>query len=339
MGPPRQIALSELVDIPQDGKFTLREGCAPNLVSAEWELTKNGFGFPSNNEFVYQDGDEQCGLCPFNYGNDCGNSGFAGHRGGVKRINYLGDPDRCCIANIGGQNVSKIDTASNTTCRSDYTNPSSSQCGNTYMNYCSDSNIVTNPECKKLSTSNTAVYNKLMTNYCNTDGNVSDSTCIDWCKTNSTSCTKLNNITDCEKYGISSDTCSPQAIVDIKTKCQKYGMLSEQGLPVGNYACSGDGLKTFKNDCKKYNIALNTCNANGLDAAYTANLSRELATSAQQQSDAQFKVTQTALSQVLDLPTTTTDTTKNKNITLIIVIIILFLLSMSLIVGGYVAFN
>jgi hypothetical protein len=341
MSSPRPITLSELVDIPINDTFTLRQGCAPNLPSAEYELKRNGFDYPNSGEFVFQSGDEQCGLCPFNYGNDCGNSGLAGHRGGVKRIAYLGDQTRCCIANIGGQNTSKIDTITNTTCKpNDYTNPGSSYCSNTYTDYCAGSNIVDNPECKKLSTSNAAVYNKLMTDYCNTDdSNASNTQCIDWCQNNSSSCTQLNNITNCQKYGISGDTCSPQAIIDIKTKCQNYGMLSEQGLPVGTYPCTGDGLIEFEKDCKKYNITLSKCNANKLDAALTASLAQKLASDAQKQSDTQYRATQAVLGQIVDLPNSTP--TKPNNMFLIIAIIILTLcmLLSSSGVASYLAFN
>jgi hypothetical protein len=341
---PREITLAELVDIQKDGKFTLKEGCGPRSPwNTEWELKNRGFKYPENGEFVFTIGDEQCGLCATEYGNDCGNSGLVGDRGGVKRVAYNGDQTRCCMANIGGQNTSKIDTTSNTTCLpNDYTNPASSYCSNTYTDYCVGSNIVDDSQCKKLSMSNATLYNKLMSSYCNeNDSNAHNTTCIDWCTTNS--CPRLNNSEDCKRYGISEEACTSQAALDIKTKCLNYGMLSTQGLPVGNYKCTQKGLTDLEQDCKDNGIPLTTCNANKLDNAYSDNLAKKLASAAQEQSDAQFKVTQDALSQVLGLPQnqTTTESSDQTQTYIIIAIIILIICmsSVSSLVGGYFAFN
>ena len=346
---PYQFSLNDLADVYVGDSKQMNKGCGPHVDGTQdgsgyaW-MKNRGFGWPENGEFEWGGLGESCGLCSDiagGYGCECsGGNAVIGKRGKVKRIAFKADPTECCLQNSAAKNSTKI--LNGLTCEPKYRDPSNSECNAVFLDYCSDDKIVSDQKCINLKNSNSTLYNRLMTNYCNaSSSNASTSDCIDWCKSNMSSCTLLDTDSDCKVYNIPSNKCTPQAVNTVKNKCQTYGMLSSQGLPVGSYPCTGEGITSFEQACKVYNlIPGTTCTANALDNAKLESQSERLANDATEQSQQQFEETQKILSKVLNMPIASpptdksnspTDTSNSSNMT---IFVILLLLAISLFVSS-----
>lgn len=304
---PYKFTLDELADVAIDDTKEMIRGCGPNADGThETWLYNRGWGWPDNGEFEYGGRGSGCGLCSDvggGYGCECsGGNAIAGSRGKVKRKAFLGDPKGCCLANTRSKNTSK--TVDGKTCDSKYRDVSSSECTAIMRDHCSSNdNIIKYDKCKDLVNSNGTLYNQLMTTYCNKNNtNANSSDCINWCNSNRTSCTVLSTIQDCQRYEIPSEECTAQKISDVKTDCLKYGILSEQGMLLGNYTCSVSGINSLKSDCNLYKLAEDTCTATGVAAAKVAEQSKKQSEEAISQSQQQFEYTKSALQQVIELP-------------------------------------
>jgi hypothetical protein len=342
---PYVFTLQELVDVGVGDTKEMTRGCGPNLGGtgggSGYDMLKNkGFGWPENGEFEWGGLGNDCGLCSVDYGCECaGGDAIGGKRGQVKRVKYLGDKQACCLRNAG-QSKNAVQTVNGTTCDPMYRDPSSSECTAVIKDYCNSgaNKIVNDPLCRNLVNTNGTVYNRLMSEFCNASmENADTNECIEWCASNSTLCTKLNTKTDCEKYSIQKNLCSPQAITDVVTKCKKYGMLSEQGMPIGSYQCNANSIAELEADCKKFGIDLSTCSASGIDSKNLLMQNQEQSALAMQQSQDQFSKV-SALVDSLNTDNTKQETAQNAGnafaldkttIMIIVVAIVVFLLCSS----------
>lgn len=181
-----------------------------------------------------------------------------------------------------------------------------------YLTYdCAGDNMYFTQECdSEGNNQGTDVFKKRKA-FCNKNSDNANSTkCINWCKSNSTHCSLLNTLNDCKKYNVPNDNCTAQNVNNIVAECKLHGMLSEQGLPIGSYPCTADGIDSFKTACKFYNLVPGTtCNATALDNAKLSAQSKTLADAAQQQSQQQFEQTRKILDQVIQLPNASPSTT------------------------------
>jgi len=87
-------------------------------------------------------------------------------------------------------------------------------------------------------------------------------------------------------------------------------MLSEQGMSIGDYACTTSGIESLQADCELYDLTdEEDCTATGISNAKVAKQSQKQADAARKQSETQFQFTKTALADVLNLPQNTTSNT------------------------------
>lgn len=300
---PYEYSLQDLQDLRINESKHQDKGCS-GLPSSnrEFDTEWAGFKYPKNGEFEYSGYGDGCNYCNWGRGKECSgiDSLVGGNRPGVKRISFKGDKLGCCINNTKNPGGYKLHDGK--TCDPVYRNPSSQDCNIELNNFCKDWNrIVENEYCYALKDSNTTLFNKLMKAHCNwSDSNAQQDKCIDWCKTNSTDCERLNLINDCKTYGLSGSNCTKQAVIDIKNKCKVYGILSEQGLQKGSYQCTPAGIEVLETDCKKYNMS--SCTVDGIDQVQILKAQEEQSAKALAESQKQFTQTQAALSQVIDLP-------------------------------------
>lgn len=302
---PTPFTLEDLQDLGIDeSKQTTGCGGRGNPTGDLWNA---GFRYPLNGEFEWGDWGDGCWTCTNNWGEECFDAGAGGRWGvrlKVKRKAFLGDATKCCLANTRSKNHSKV--VDGKTCAPKYRDPTTSDCNTILKNYCSNTGRIVNDNiCKNLVNTHATLYNQLMTEYCNQNrNNAKSDDCINWCTANRTQCTLLNTIQDCQKYEIPESSCTPQATIDVRTNCLKYGMLSEQGLPIGDYTCSQSGIDKLKEDCQEYKIT-ETCTATGIRNAKVSEQSKQQSEEALKQSELQFEQTQEALRQVLELPENT----------------------------------
>jgi hypothetical protein len=308
---PYEFSLKDLEDLRIGDTKQMDKGCGPDLDTNEKYLKDQGFKWPDNGEFEYGGRGGDCNMCSLveGYGCECHGSGeyVGGKRGKVKRVEYKADPTECCFANVERKDA--IKTIGNLTCDPKYRDPGGTDCTNIYSDYCKvGDRMMTDAKCKALENSNITLYNTLMKDKCNLDQFYQSTACIDWCKNNSTQCTKLNTLQDCRKYGISVSDCTPQRVLEVETDCKKYGIRSEQGLTVSQ--CSVAGIKAVTDQCKEYNI-LDICTANTLqdaidNAVQAATL--DVAVKTQEQIQKNYDTTQQTISDILNLteePSTT----------------------------------
>ncbi len=299
---PTSLTLEDLSDVNVGESKQQTTGCG-GIGNPTGDLWNAGFRYPQNGEFEWDtDLGEGCWTCTNHWGEECfdaGSGGRWGRRGKIKRREFKGDKLQCCLNNTKNPGAHKIQDGY--TCDPNYRNPTSSDCRQAIISFCGvDNRIINDTRCVDLSSSDATTFNTLMERHCNSsDENAKGSKCINWCESNRTSCTRLNTIQNCEKYEIKTD-CSAQKIVDIKTQCQKYGMLSEQGLPIGDYACTISGIDSLKKECDTYDLT--DCTATGVSSAKVSAQSKEQADTALEQSKQQFEFTKTALAQVVGLP-------------------------------------
>lgn len=346
---PYTFSLTDLADLGVNDTKEMDKGCGPHVDgtaggSGYAYLKGQGFGWPENGEFEWGGLGDSCGLCSADWGCQCsGDKAVIGKKGKVKRTVFKGDPKECCFQNSSAKNSTKI--VNGLTCAPKYRDPSNSECNAFFLEYCSGDKIVNDQKCINLKNTNSTLYNQLMTNHCNASAsNANTSNCIDWCKSNMSSCTMLGTLNDCTKFNIPQSTCTPQAVNSLKNNCITYGMLSEQGLPVGSYPCTGDGIDSFQKACKLYDlIPGTTCTANALDNAKLQDQNERLSKDATEQSQQQFDATRKILDQVVNLPTapppSPADSGTSNKIYYIVAIIVVLLVLLSSTSGLFVAFD
>lgn len=310
---PTPFTLEDLADIKVDESKEQTTGCGGFPGNTSGDLWNAGFRYPLNGEFDWDSNlGSECWTCTNNWGEECFNAGAGGRggrRGKIKRKSYKGDILGCCLNNIKNPGAHKIE--GDYTCDPKYRSPTNAECRTKITSFCGDGDkIVTDERCIALANSDATTFNTLMGEYCNSsDTNAKGDKCINWCSSNSTSCTRLNTIQGCEKYGITTG-CSSAKITNVKTQCQKYGMLSEQGMSIGDYACTTSGIESLQADCELYDlIDGEDCTATGISNAKVAKQSQKQADAARKQSETQFQFTKTALADVLNLPQNTTSNT------------------------------
>lgn len=279
---PYKFTLQDLQDLKVGETLEMARGCGPDVAGEQpgsgcARLKDRGFGWPENGEFAWGGLGQQCGLCSDvanGYGCECsGGESVIGKRGTVIRRAFLADKDACCLANAQGKYSSK--TVDNKTCDYDYRDPTSPHCTGVIKEFClKDTNLINDAKCKALNTSHSSLYKELMKGFCNANStNANHTECITYCKNNSTDCHLLNTLTDCAKYGLCKDndylkcdsTCTPQAVLNVKQNCKKYGIESEQGLQI--YGCSVDGIKELEAQCTANNVDLSICSPIALQDA------------------------------------------------------------------------
>lgn len=300
---PKSMSLEDLQDLRIGESKQQETGCG-GWGNPTGDLWNAGFRYPLNGEFDWDnDRGDKCWTCEGNWGYQCDDAGAGGREGRrmkIKRNAFKGDKLGCCINNTKNPGGYKLHDGN--TCDPVHRNPNSQDCNIELNNFCKDWNrIVENEYCYALKDSNTTLFNKLMKAHCNwSDSNAKQDKCIDWCKTNSTDCERLNLINDCNTYGLSGSNCTKQGVIDIKNKCKVYGILSEQGLQKGSYQCTPAGIEVLETDCKKYNMS--SCTVDGIDQVQILKAQEEQSAKALAESQKQFTQTQAALSQVIDLP-------------------------------------
>jgi hypothetical protein len=336
---PYNFSLDELQDLSIDDQKQQNHGCGPDISGSQagsWkdQLRDKGFGWPDNGEFNWGDMGDGCTMCAgvWDYGKEC-NSGVGGRRPKVKRVAFNGNKDDCCWANHRGKDSTK--TKDGKTCDPKYRDPNGNDCTSVYRPFCeSGSRIVDNDWCKPFESSNSTLYNTLMKNYCNSSyDSAKHSRCIDWCKSNSTQCTTLNTLTDCQKYGLKTNNCTSENVVKMQTLCKQYGLESEQGMRL--YGCNADAISTFKKECSDNNVDLKACTPISLQDAKVNNLNKQslqLQQTAVQQSQQNYNETQQMITNVINTDKINTDKNNlqvsgdNSIIIFVIIAFILFLL-------------
>lgn len=323
---PYAFNLSELQDLGYNEQKQQNSGCGPKIDGTQagsWkdQLRNQGFGWPDNGEFDWGDWGDNCTMCSGQYGVEC-DKGIAGARPKVKRVAFNGDKNQCCWQNVKGKDSAK--TVDNKTCDPIFREPNGNDCASIYRSYCasSSSRIVNDDKCIALQSSNSSLYNTLMNNYCNSsESSAKHPRCIDWCKSNSTQCTKLNLLTDCQKYGLMDNDCTNDNVVNIQTQCKQYGLESEQGLRL--YGCNQDAISKFQKECSDNNVDLKTCTPISLQDAKVNNLNKQslqLQQEANQKSQQNYLQTQQMITNVINqgnIPNSST----NGDYTLIFIII------------------
>lgn len=309
-GRPTSFLLEDLKDLRIGDTKQMNAGCGPNLDGDDKMWLKNkGFGWPENGEFEWGGRGDGCSMCSFDYGCECTawGAGIGGSRGKVKRSAFKGDPTQCCLANISRKDASKI--VGDYTCDPIYRDPNSTDCTNVYSDYCKvGDRILTDDKCKSLASSNFTLHKNIMKEKCNLDEYYMNSSCIDWCSNNSTECTKLNTFQDCRKYSIPLNECTSQKVTEVKGDCQKYGLLSEQGLAL--YGCSVAGISSIVEQCRE-NKVLDTCSPTSIQDAIdnaTRAAQLDLTKKTQEQIQQNYDKTQETIAGILNIPTDVTPT-------------------------------
>jgi hypothetical protein len=309
---PTSFSLDDLKDLNIDESKEQKTGCGGFPGNTTGDLWDAGFRYPLNGEFDWdKDLGGECWTCTNNWGEECfdaGAGGRGGRRGKIKRTAFKGEKLSCCVNNIKNPGDHKIE--GDYTCDPNYRKPTSEDCNLEINKFCGDYNrIINDDRCYALQNSHPQLFNALMKAHCNwSDDNAKGDKCIDWCRNNSTDCSRLNTMNDCATYELKGDKCNAQAVLDIKNKCKTTGILSEQGLQKGSYQCTPAGIDQLEKDCKKYKMS--SCTVDGIDQAQITKQQKELSDKALKASKKQFEYTQKALAQVIDLPTAPTGLSK-----------------------------
>lgn len=204
---------------------------------------------------------------------------------------------------------------------------------------CNNKNNLFRDECKEFKNNDSTRYNQLMKEYCNeNDTNAKSEGCREWCRSNSTSCIRLNTLDDCTKYKISDSQCNIQKVGEVQALCKRYNIEQDLGTRSG-WACSEDGVQKFKEECKTYNISEEVCDPTLLADTKANELNKQLAKQSIEVSQEQFGYTQNALSSVLGMtdytpppttkPPSSTKEESDDNTMMIIIIVIVILLLLS----------
>jgi hypothetical protein len=204
------------------------------------------------------------------------------------------------------------------------------ECGDR-VNCLDDTNLF-HEECKFRTDSS---YKTKLQEFCNrNDTNALSSGCINWCRSNSTSCTRYNDLTDCTKYGITVGDCNRSKIDQTQTLCGKYKIIQSDVGGTGIYPCNINSIKELEKECKDYDINLDSCSPDSLENAKNRGLTIALQQEAEKKAAERYQSTQQSINQVLGIttqPTTTTPppVTEDYTMYIIIAIIIIFLSMLS----------
>lgn len=303
---PYQFSVAELADLHIGDTKEMMKGCTTTSnAGAEGWLNRRAPGgsfYPKNGEFEWGGLGGNCGLCSdveHGYGCRCsGKDAVIGKRGKVKRKAFLASKDQCCLDNAKGNSTSMI--VNGLTCDITHRNPGTSECASIYKNACGGDQIITNQTCRNVRFGNADAYNDMMDTYCNlSDINAQKNECIDWCKQNSTRCTRFNTLQDCQERDMEGADCTTENVASLSADCTKYGIFSEQGMPVGDYQCTMSGLAALKDDCEYYSLVGEKCRAVSVENAAIAKRAEEANQAALAQSSAQFEESQNVLNTAL----------------------------------------
>lgn len=197
------------------------------------------------------------------------------------------------------------------------------------INCLDDANIF-NEECTKRKDGS---YNDKVREFCNrNDENAMSSGCINWCKSNSTSCTRYYDLTDCKKYGITVPDCTRAKIDETQTSCGKYKIIQSDIGNTGIYPCNVNYIKELEKECKEYDVSLSSCSPDSLDKAKDRALTVAIQQEAEKKAAERYNTTQQMIIQTLEPPTKPTKTTSppvSEDFTMYIIAIILLVLFMS----------
>lgn len=337
---PYKFSLDELKDLKVGDSKQMEKGCGYGDfdVTNEGNLKEKGFGWPENGEFEFGGRGDYCNLCDGEYGCECNDTNHVpGKRGKVKRRLFKADSKDCCLANMESKDKTK--TIGNYTCDPLYRNPGGTECGNYYRDYCKESNNLFNPNCQALKNTNSSLYNQLMTEKCNTAEHYKSSMCMNWCTTNSDSCTMLKTFDKCAQFKITDPDCTEQKVGEVQNLCKKYKIIESDVGDTGFYPCNLNGIKLLEDDCKNVGMKLDSCSPTALDLEKNR---LELEKSRIQNAK-QFEKTEKTISQVLgitDQPTTTPAPSSGEDYTIYIIAIIIFIIlsSSSSSIGGILVF-
>lgn len=320
MGPPPSIkstpytfSLDELKDVALNGKLQQDAGCDYYLANWKYNFKWANGGknlWPDNGEFDWYDSlGDGCSYCASEGGKECTGGLAAGGRPQIKRIAFKGDPQKCVLANYQRKNQTYI--IDGKTCDPKYRDPGNAEWKNVMTEYCStDDNLVTKNEC--INMGNSELKDSLMKEYCNkSNSNALQSACVNWCDSNRTLCTRYTLLDDCVKVGLcdkmencKESACTQSKVTNLKQKCVKYGLKSEQGLVLG--ACTPKGVSDFESKCADFDLELDSCNQTELQNKETLALQREALDTGKKN----YEETKDMISSVLG--TSTSDTTTLK---------------------------
>jgi hypothetical protein len=199
---------------------------------------------------------------------------------------------------------------------------------------CLDDANVFNQECTKRTDGS---YNDKVREFCNrNDENAMSSGCINWCKNNSTSCTRYNDLTDCKTFGITVPDCTRAKIDETQTLCKKYKIIQSDIGNTGVYPCNVNSIKELEKECKEYDVSLNSCSPDSLENAKDTALTVAIQQEAEKKAAERYNATQQMINQTLGIsgpatkPTKTTPPPISEDYTMYIIIaIILLVLFMS----------
>lgn len=286
--------------------------CGPDIggtqAGSNYAWYSNRGYHPNNGEFEHGGLGDFCWMCWDNYGKECNNGGgIGGKRALVKRIAFKGDRTACCLANTERSDQQYIN--GDYTCSKEDRNPNSAGCQGIYSTYCQTGDrIVTDQKCKNLKNSSFTVHGNMMETYCNKDNkNALNSECILWCDSNKTRCNKLNIMKECVKYKMcdslescKESECTALGIEEVKNKCKKYGLESEQGMRL--YGCSDEGITIFEKECIDNNITLDACTPIELQNAKVNRVNQdqlEITKKSQEQSQKNYESTRNSINAML----------------------------------------
>lgn len=206
------------------------------------------------------------------------------------------------------------------------------ECGNR-VNCLDDANLFHN-ECK-FRTDNS--YKTKLQEFCNrNDTNAKSSGCVTWCNVvgNSNSCTRLADLNDCTKYGITTPECNRAKINEVIADCEKYKIIQSSVGGTGIYPCNVNYIKQLETECTEYDIPLSSCSPDSLENEKSRMLDIILRQEAEKNAAERYNSTQQSINQVLGIstePSKPTPAQKDEDYTLyiIIAIIVIFLFSSS----------
>lgn len=212
---------------------------------------------------------------------------------------------------------------------------------------CLDDANVFNQECTKRTDD---TYKEKLREFCNrNDDNARSSGCINWCKSNSTSCTRYNDLTDCTTFGITVPDCTRAKIDETQTLCKKYKIIQSDIGNTGIYPCNVNSIKELEKECTEYDISLSSCSPDSLENAKDKALTVAIQQEAEKKAAERYNATQQMINQTLGISepstnpiTTTPPPVPSEDYTIyiiIIAIIIVFLFMSSSSIGIFLLMN
>lgn len=276
---PYKYRIEDLYELKLGEHKQMPKGCVGSPWSYE-ALGWAGFGFPHNGEFEDGPWGDGCWACNTENGKECASGGgHWGNRGTVRRKDYKGNVNECCIKSLDSPGTKKMDNHGNT-CRAEGNdentiNHDSKTCRADLRRHCAiDDRIIKWGECKKLSTKLPDTYSDVMNEFCSrSPDNMQGNECQSFCKSNPglVACQAENRKVRCNVYSLPTN-CSEQQINDMDSTCIRMGITNAicdtvAGCSLaGNqkYACSQKGIDSLKKDCNEVGISSDLCTAPGV---------------------------------------------------------------------------